>query len=311
MRILVAGATGVIGRPTVDLLHAAGHDVIGLSRSSATPRTSKRGEPVYAACDILNEAQVSEKVASARPDAIVHLATAIPRQLNPRRIGSDFAATNALRTVGTRHLIAAARANRVERFVSQSIAFAYRPAAGLAAETDALWHDCPTAFRPVLAAVESLEDQTAEVGGTTLRFGHMHGPGTAFADGGSTLDAVRAGKMPIVGAGAAEFSFTHVRDAASAVLAAVESEQTGVFNIVDDWPVDSATWITELAERLGAPEPRHYPAAIARLAAGAWGVAFLDKLRGASNAKARAELDWRPSVARWEDIGDTPGAARE
>ena len=33
MRVLIAGATGVIGRQAVPRLAAAGHDVIGLSRS--------------------------------------------------------------------------------------------------------------------------------------------------------------------------------------------------------------------------------------------------------------------------------------
>jgi hypothetical protein len=39
----------------------------------------------------------------------------------------------------------------------------------------------------------------------------------------------------------------------------------------------------------------------ARLAGGGWGVAFLTRLRGASNARAREVLGWRPRYPDWSE----------
>lgn len=96
MRVLIAGATGVIGRQAVPRLAAAGHDVIGLSRS---PRPS--AEAQHVAADLLDADALVTAMRSAAPDAVVHLATAIPGPVNPRRIARDMARTNRLRNEGT------------------------------------------------------------------------------------------------------------------------------------------------------------------------------------------------------------------
>lgn len=58
-------------------------------------------------------------------------------------------------------------------------------------------------------------------------------------------------------------------------------------------------WLPILATMLGARKPKGAPAALARLAVGGWGVAFMTQLRGADNARAKATLDWRPRYASW------------
>src|SRR5699024_11571324 len=64
-------------------------------------------------------------------------------------------------------------------------------------------------------------------------------------------------------------------DAAGAVVAALATPTTGVFNIVDDAPTKMGEWLPELAARLGAPAPRRAPTFLARAAVGGWGVAFM------------------------------------
>lgn len=134
-----------------------------------------------------------------------------------------------------------------------------------------------------------------------LRLGHLYGPGTSFGPGGGFGRQLRAGKVPLVGDGGAVFSFTHAHDAATAILAAADRVLGGVLNIVDDDPTPVRAWLPEMAAMLGAPTPRRVPAWLARLLVGGWGVAFMTGLAGASNARARAQLDWKPTYSSWQD----------
>lgn len=127
MRVLVAGATGVIGRQLVPQLQQAGHEVISLS--SKPPLQHGGGEVVIT--DALDRVALTTAVMAVEPDAVVHLMTAIPKNLNPRRLASEFALTNRLRTDGTRNLADASKAAGSKRFITQGLAYAYRPARGL------------------------------------------------------------------------------------------------------------------------------------------------------------------------------------
>ncbi|MET7394512.1 NAD(P)-dependent oxidoreductase [Dactylosporangium sp. NPDC005572] len=295
MRVLVAGATGVIGSRLVPLLDAVGHQVVAMVRRG----TSAGAGVEVVEADALDREAVRRAVRAAAPDAVVNLLTAIPPEVNPRRLARDFAVTNRLRTEGTRNLVEAAGGARI---VSQGLAYAYQPGAGLANEDAPLWtRRTPKQFVPVLAALVELERTTTAAGGLVLRFGHLHGPGTVYAADGSFARQVRAGKVPLVGGGHAVFSFTHTEDAASAIAAALDRDAAaGVLNVVDDEPTALRDWLPRYASILGGPRPKPAPAALARLAVGGWGVAFMNELRGADNARARLELNWRPRYAAWD-----------
>jgi nucleoside-diphosphate-sugar epimerase len=96
-------------------------------------------------------------------------------------------------------------------------------------------------------------------------------------------------------------SFTHAHDAATAIIAALDKDVTGALNVVDDTPVLMRDWLPVYARRLGAPAPRRVPALLARLAVGPFGVAYMTRLRGADNSRARMRLDWRPRHAAMLD----------
>ena len=285
MKVLVAGATGVIGASLVPRLIAAGHEVVEVSRASGT--------------DLLDRRAVHRAVHGAEPEAVVHMATAIPAQINPKTMARQFEQTNRLRDEGTRNLLDAAREAGALRIITQGLAYAYEPGRGLADEDAPLWMRPPAQFAPVLGALRELEGRTRDAKGLVLRFGHLYGPGSFFSPGGSYTRQVREGKFPIAGKGGAVLSFTHADDAASAVLAALASDVAGVLNIVDDTPVTLAEWLPAFAAMLGAPAPKHVPAALVRLAAGGWGAAFMTELRGASNARAKMALNWRPQLPSW------------
>jgi nucleoside-diphosphate-sugar epimerase len=295
MRILLAGATGVIGRQTVPILTGAGHQVTGLAR---TPTRLPDTEVV--AADALDPAAVADAVRAAAPDVIVHMLTAIPDPVDPRHLARDMAPTNRLRTQGTANLLAAASGARV---ITQGVAYAYDPAGSPVKDEDApLWRDPPTQFAPVVAALRNLERRVTWAGGLVLRLGHLYGPGTSYASGGGLTRRLRAGSIPLIGAGASMFSFIHAHDAATAILAAIEHpEVRGTLNIVDDQPTLAHDWLPEMAAMLGAPTPRHVPAWLARLFVGGWGVAYMTGLAGASNTRARQQLDWKPTYSNWRD----------
>jgi nucleoside-diphosphate-sugar epimerase len=295
MRILLAGATGVIGRQTVPILTGAGHQVTGLAR---TPTRLPDTEVV--AADALDPAAVADAVRAAAPDVIVHMLTAIPDPVDPRHLAREMAPTNRLRTQGTANLLAAASGARV---ITQGVAYAYDPAGAPVKDEDApLWRDPPTQFAPVVAALRNLERRVTWAGGLVLRLGHLYGPGTSYASGGGLTRRLRAGSIPLIGAGASMFSFIHAHDAATAILAAIEHpEVRGTLNIVDDQPTLAHDWLPEMAAMLGAPTPRHVPAWLARLFVGGWGVAYMTGLAGASNTRARQQLDWKPTYSNWRD----------
>lgn len=293
MRVLVAGATGVIGNSLVPLLTAVGHEVIGLAHTEV-PGTRT------VVADALDADAVHQAVRAAAPDVVVNLLTAIPAALNPRTIARDMALTNRLRVEGTRNLLAAAPD---ARHIAQSIAYLYDPdgGPGPANEDAPLWRNVPKQWATSLAALTDLERQVRDADGLVLRFGHLYGPGSAFAPDGSVTEQVRAGKMPVVGNRSATWSFTHADDAATAVVAALDVPATGALNIVDDTPVRTSDWLPEYARLVGGPKPRHVPEFLAKLAVGGWGVAYMTRLRGADNARARLTLDWRPRYTSWRD----------
>lgn len=310
MRVLVAGATGVIGSQLVPLLGSVGHEVVALVRAEGGRAVAPRpAATTTVTADALDGPATARAVREARPDAIVNMLTAIPARLNPKHLARDFEQTNLLRTVGTAHLLAAGRAAGVSRVISQGLAYAYDPegggqggpdgAGGPATESAPLWRRPPKQFVPVLAALTELERRTREANGLVLRFGHLYGPGSGYAADGSFTAQVEAGRMPLVGGGGATFSFTHAHDAATAIVAALDKDVTGVLNIVDDEPARMSLRLPVLADLLGAERPKSVPAAVARLAVGGWGVAFMTRLRGADNARAKGTLDWRPRYASW------------
>jgi nucleoside-diphosphate-sugar epimerase len=123
MRVFVAGATGVIGRPLVGQLIAAGHEVIGMTRSPARVSGLEAAGARAVVCDALLAEPLTQAVADAKPEVVIHQLTALPDRFEPRK-KDLYEKTNRLRTVGTRNLLAAAQAAGVRRLVCQSIAFA-------------------------------------------------------------------------------------------------------------------------------------------------------------------------------------------
>jgi nucleoside-diphosphate-sugar epimerase len=304
MRVFLAGASGAIGVQLVPRLVAAGHEVYGMTRTTAKQAMLQKLGAVPVVADALDPDQVAEAVARAKPDVIVHELTAIGA-LDMRHFDRDFAATNRLRREGTDHLLSAGHAMGVRRFVAQSIAAfgAYARVGGsVKSEDDPLETMPAREMRETLAAIHHLEDAVLGADwteGIALRYGAFYGPGTSLAPGEGQFELVRKRRLPLVGDGAGVWSFIHIADAADATAAAVERGTRGAYNIVDDDPAPVAAWLPALAQELGAKRPMHVPRFVGRVFAGEAGARMMTEVRGASNAKAKRELAWQPAHPSW------------
>jgi len=305
MKILIAGATGVIGRQLLPMIREHGFELAALSHSHAGLNWLDEHQYQHVNCDVFDPASVNQMFETIRPDVIINQLTSLPRDLNPRRLKSQLAATNRLRSVASLNLVQAACRVGAKRVISQGIAFAYTPRPGPAAnESENLFDNAPSGFDRAVSALRACEIATLNtpgIRGIVLRYGHFCGPQSAYAPTGATHDAVVAGRFPLVGNGAGVFSFIHVKDAARATICALNNRAAGIYNIVDDTPVAVAKWLPWYAAKLGAKHPARVPAWLARLLAGRFAEHMMTTQVGADNERAKNELGWIPEFPSWKD----------
>jgi nucleoside-diphosphate-sugar epimerase len=216
-RILVAGASGAVGRPLCRLLVEDGWQVFGTTRSS-DKAAILRGlgvEPVIV--DVFDDHRLRSSVTAIQPAIVVHQLTDLPPGLEPAKMAEAVDRTAHMREVGTRNLLNAAVAAGVTRVVAQSIAFAYAPGPLPYDEGAPLNVDAPHGAGRTARGVASLEAQVlqAPVEGLVLRYGRFYGPGTGFD------------QPPVT-------SPVHVEAAADAARRAVTRGSSGIYNIAED-----------------------------------------------------------------------------
>jgi nucleoside-diphosphate-sugar epimerase len=305
MKVFVAGATGAMGKQLVPRLRSAGHEVVGMTRTESKRAIVRELGATPVVADALDPDQVAAALLEAQPDVVVHQLTAIGA-VDIRHFDRDFALTNRLRTAGTDHLLAAGREAGVGRFIAQSYtSWPYARTGGpVKSEDDPLDPAPAREMRESFAAIRHLEASVTSADwteGIVLRYGAFYGPGTSVAPGGEQFEMVRNRKFPLIGDGAAVWSFIHIADAAEATVEAVAHGKRGIYNVVDDDPAPVAEWLPALAHQLGAARPRRVPRFVARLFAGEAAVVMMTEARGASNAKAKRELGWEPRHPSWRD----------
>jgi nucleoside-diphosphate-sugar epimerase len=222
-----------------------------------------------------------------------------------------MAHTNALRTRGTAHLLEAATTIGAHRFVTQSMVFGYGYGDWgdrLLTERDPFGPPGRGRFEPHVAAMRSAEYQTFStdgIQGVALRYGLFYGPAGAIE---GLIEPLRRRRLPIPRDGGGTMSWIYVDDAAAATVAALERGRAGqAYNVVDDQPVRWREFIDTLAHAIGAPPPRTMPGWLLGLAP--YAAAIMTSTLRASNAKAKAELDWEPATPTYREgiarIGDT------
>jgi nucleoside-diphosphate-sugar epimerase len=287
MRVFVAGASGAVGQLMVPLLVSAGHEVTGTARTEEGRARLHAQGATAVTVDVFDADALSQAVAAAAPDAVIHQLTAL---------ANGTSADNArMRREGTRHLVDAAKKAGVTRIVAQSVSWAYEPGDIPAGESVSLDVTAPPPRANLVGGITALEEAVAELDEhVVLRYGTLYGPGTWYVPGGLVAMRLRGERPPEalaavplgpLEAGDAISSFVYVTDAARAAVAALDWP-AGVVNIVDDEPAPAHDWLPVLAEALEAPCPP----------ASAGGRAGWE--RGASNARARS-LGWTPLYSSW------------
>jgi hypothetical protein len=105
-------------------------------------------------CDLFDPKSLNAAVKDFRPDVIAHQVTDLPDEIG--KLTKFLAATDRVRSEGTRNLLAAAQAVNASGFIAQSIA----------------WDGGPI--------IEAHENAVISAGGTVLRYGRFYGPGTYY-----------------------------------------------------------------------------------------------------------------------------------
>jgi nucleoside-diphosphate-sugar epimerase len=306
MRVFVAGATGVIGRPLVTRLLEAGHEVVGSTRSPERADQLGALGVKPALVDARDTDALRAVVMEAEPEVVINQLTSLPDKIDYRKPAETFGPSNELRgTVGPVLAGLAAEAG-ARRLISQSVCFYYASTGKRAhSEEDPLVELPPEVpLSQGITAQTTLERATLEtpgLEGMVLRYGYFYGPGVGSVPGGFTVDEVRRRRYPIVGKGTGIFSLVHVEDAATATVAAVERGAPGIYNVCDDEPAPQAEWLHGYAEAIGAKPPRRVPIWLAKLIAGRQAVLLATRLEGASNEKAKRELGWQPRYPSWRE----------
>jgi 2-alkyl-3-oxoalkanoate reductase len=304
MRVLVAGATGALGRNLLPQLTAAGHSVVGTTRTERKTGLIRQFGAEPQVMDGLDAASVHRAVETAQPEAIIHQMTDLKGSADLRHFDCAFAVSNRLRTEGTENLLAAAQHAGVKHFIAQSFCgWPYARVGGaIKSEADLLDPEPPQELRRTLDAIRHLEQAVTEardMDGVILRYGAFYGPGTGLFDG-TFVEQVARRRVPLVGSGDGWWSFVHIEDAATATALALERGAAGnVYNIVDDEPAPVREWLPALADLLGAKPPLHLPTWLVRLVAGEHLVVMMTQARAGSNAKAKREFAWQPARASW------------
>jgi nucleoside-diphosphate-sugar epimerase len=308
MKVFVAGATGAIGGQLIPILVADGHEVVGLTRTPSKQDRIRELGAKPAVADALDPEAVAQVVAEAEPEAVIHELTSIDTASFTRSIDKMFAGTNRLRTEGTDHLLAAARAVGTRRFIAQSFAgWPFERTGGpIKTEEDPLQSSPPKTVSETLSAIRYLEETVTGadgIEGVALRYGGFYGPGTSISldPVGDQVEMLRKRRLPVIGNGAGIWSLVHIEDAAAATAAALERGGPGNYNVVDDEPVQVSVLLPELAQAVGAKPPRHLPKWLGRLMAGEGNAIMMTEVRGASNEKAKRELGWELRFPSWRE----------
>lgn len=217
-KVLLAGATGVVGRSLIPFLLEAGHIVAGTTRTADGKAKLQAMGVRGTVVDVFDADALEAAVYLASPDVVIHQLTDLSGGLDPKFPEEGLKRNARLRREGTANLARAATRAGVKRVIAQSIGWAYASRTGPYFETDPL-DIAATGARAisVLEGVIPLEsailDQNA-FEGLILRYGQLYGPG-AWSDEPS-------GASPV-----------HVEAAAYAAFLAVDHGRHGVYNIAE------------------------------------------------------------------------------
>ena len=306
MRVFVTGGTGVLGRWVVRLLVEGGDEVRAFSRSQKNTSTLRAlgAEPVEA--DLFHRETLYQSMKDC--DAVLHLATKIP-SFGRFRSRAAWEDNDRIRRDGTRNLVDVALELEVKTLVYPSVCFLY-PDGG------ANWIDSekvhPVSHPLTLSTMEA-EEQVCRFAafkrrGVSLRMGAFYGPESAQSQ--QQLKLARWGFAAAFGVEHAYHSVIWISDAARAVVSALRRAPSGIYDVVDDDPMQNGENLMELAKAVNRCHLRRMPAPALRWIVGASIMELLARSQRVANQRFKDSTEWAPQVpsARvgWSMIAKNP-----
>jgi nucleoside-diphosphate-sugar epimerase len=300
VHVFVAGASGAIGEPLIAELLKQGHSVVGMTTNETRAKVLESQGASAAIVDALDAAAVEAVLRSSKAEVVIDELTSLPKEQSemPKYAAGD----RKLRIEGGGNLFRAAIATGVRRYLQQSSGFFLKAAEGtLADESSPLDVNASLGVAASARTYTELEARlfsSKAIEGVALRYGFFYGPKTWYHPGESAANMVMRQQNPVVGDGQGVSSFVHINDAAMATVAALTAE-AGVYNVVDDDPSPQNVWLPAFANFVGASAPPHITEAEVKAMAGDDAVYYATRLHGASNAKAKRVLGWKPRRLEW------------
>lgn len=244
-RVLVTGATGLIGRGTVRALLAAGHEVVTLGRAG-TPLPGASA----IACDLLDPAATDRAVAAAAASHLVHLAwlaDARDRWVSPANLDWMAATLHLVRGFaaagGRRAVCAGSCAEYDWQQTDLSEATPLRPA---------------TVYGAAKAGTGLALTAAAPAMGLSLawaRIFFVYGPGEPRGRlFGDLIAGLRAGEKVECTDGLQERDFLHVDDLGRLLAGLLVAPLEGPVNVASGRAIPVRDVIGEIARQIGRPD---------------------------------------------------------
>ena len=288
MKVLLTGASGVLGRSTIPALHDAGHTVLGLARSpkSAAVVEGRGAEPVMA--DLFDAGSLMKAMRGC--DAVINFASHVPVGYAILVPGA-WRANDRIRSHGAGIVAGAAREAGVGRLVQQSLSFVY-------ADHGDDWIDEHSAIEltraseHIVVAEGEVDDFTRAGGvGVSLRFGQIAGQdrNTAWL-----LRRARAGRPTGIGEPDSWTHVLHADDVGTAAAAALTAP-AGAYNVGAE-PVKRGDLAETFALATGHGEGRFFSRAMMRL--GGQRIEMVSRSQRVSSQRFCDRTGWHPQYPK-------------
>ncbi|WP_117591427.1 NAD-dependent epimerase/dehydratase family protein [Haloprofundus halophilus] len=301
MRVFVAGATGVLGRRLVSQFADRGHEVVGLTRDAeGDDLVADRGGEPYRG-DLFDADSLA--LAAEGADVVVHAATSIPT--DPLAAENEWERNDRVRREGARALTTAAASVGATQYLQQSVVW-------VAANSRGDFFDessPPQPTRLTQSAVDAEQiamaaSETAPFSASILRCGVFYAPDAVHTR--QYAERLLRRRLPAIsrgplGRGEVVIAPLHADDAASAFVAAAESEATGRWHVVDDEPVSTREFLETFAALLDAPRPIPLPAWVVRMTVGPAAVSQFTTSMPTTNDRFRESTGWDPTYPTYRE----------
>ncbi|MTE13929.1 NAD-dependent epimerase/dehydratase family protein [Nocardia aurantiaca] len=304
MKVVVAGATGAIGRPLVTALRQAGHQVYALTRGGRGTEVARSLGATPLVANVMDRSDLLRATERLTADAVIHELTAYRYSPPTHYHAPGLLRTNALREIGSRHLLELAQQAGARRYLTQSLIIGYGlrdHGAKPVTEQDPFGRIAGDVTDGIIGALHEAESsawRAPGIDGIALRYGLFYGPGASEP----FVRALRMRMFPLPTTATGHTGFIHLEDAAAATVAALEHGVPGqAYNIVDDEPITWDTMLDAMADTVGARRPPRLPARLIRMASPLAAAQMLDFDIHVSNAKARADLGWKPKYPTYRE----------